>query len=57
MCESFFSDQAILAEGDTEAIIFRELINKFYENNKYFVLNTGSKSNINSTKKYLHILE
>lgn len=53
MCESFFSDQVILVEGDTEAIIFRELINKFYENNKYFVLNTGSKSNIQFYQKIL----
>ncbi|WP_051125384.1 ATP-dependent nuclease [Leptospira yanagawae] len=53
ICEAFFSDQAILVEGDTEAIIYRTLIDKFYLPNKYFILNTGSKSNIQFYQKIL----
>ncbi|UTC77998.1 ATP-dependent endonuclease [Treponema sp. OMZ 799] len=53
ICESFFTDSVILVEGDTEAVIYRELINKYYTPNKYFVLNTGSKANIPFYQKIL----
>lgn len=47
ICECFFADEVILVEGDTEAVIYRELISRFYMSNKdIFVLNTGSKANI-----------
>ena len=46
ICESFFADEVILVEGDTEAIVLRELIQKHYADKELFVLNTGSKNNI-----------
>ncbi|QDK19415.1 ATP-dependent endonuclease [Leclercia adecarboxylata] len=46
ICESFFADEVILVEGDTEAIVLRELLDRFYANKEIFVLNTGSKNNI-----------
>ncbi|HIE4545960.1 TPA: ATP-dependent nuclease [Proteus mirabilis] len=46
ICESFFADEVILVEGDTEAIVLRELIHKHYPKKEIFVLNTGSKNNI-----------
>ena len=53
ICESFFTNQVILVEGDTEAVVYRELMSKYYEANKYFVLNTGSKANIPFYQKIL----
>lgn len=54
ICESFFADEVILVEGDTEAIIYRELIKKFYSDyREVFVLNTGSKSNMVFYQKIL----
>lgn len=46
ICETFFSDEVILVEGDTEAIILRELLDKHYPNREVFVLNTGTKNNM-----------
>ena len=46
ICETFFSDNVILVEGDTEAIVLRELIIKYYPYSDLFVLNTGTKNNI-----------
>ncbi|ELB2902646.1 ATP-dependent endonuclease, partial [Vibrio alginolyticus] len=46
VCETFFSDEVILVEGDTEAIVLRELIYEHYPNSDLFVLNTGTKNNI-----------
>lgn len=47
ICECFFADEVILVEGDTEAIIYRDLIARYYKSDKeVFVLNTGSKSNM-----------
>ncbi|HDQ4541670.1 TPA: AAA family ATPase [Pseudomonas aeruginosa] len=46
VCETFFSDEVVLVEGDTEAIVVRELIHKCSPGREVFVLNTGSKNNI-----------
>ncbi|MFJ7827598.1 ATP-dependent nuclease [Psychrobacillus sp. NPDC096623] len=59
VCEAFFSNNVILVEGDTEAVVFRELLNKLVES-KYIdlngvplVVNCGSKMNIPSFQKVL----
>ena len=46
ICESFYSDKVILVEGDTEAIVYRDLLKRFYPNEEIFIVNTGSKNNI-----------
>ena len=46
VCESFFADEVILVEGDTEAIVVRELLATKYPAKDIFVTNTGSKNNI-----------
>lgn len=46
ICEAFYADKVILVEGDTETIVYRDLIKRFYPNEEIFVLNTGSKNNI-----------
>ncbi|ERK11212.1 putative ATP-dependent endonuclease, OLD family [Pantoea sp. AS-PWVM4] len=46
ICESFFADEVVLVEGDTEAIIVREMLIKHFPEKEIFVLNTGSKNNI-----------
>lgn len=46
ICEVFYADKVLLVEGDTEAIVYRELLNKFFSDKEVFVLNTGSKMNI-----------
>ncbi|MCH8519042.1 ATP-dependent endonuclease [Candidatus Gracilibacteria bacterium] len=46
ICEAFYADKVILVEGDTEAIIFRDLLERFYPQEEIYVLNTGSKNNI-----------
>lgn len=46
VCEAFFADEVVLVEGDTEAIVVRELLHKHYKEKEIFVLNTGSKNNI-----------
>ncbi|MCX7134972.1 AAA family ATPase [Aeromonas sp.] len=46
ICEVFFSDEVILVEGDTEAIVLRELLEKHYPQKEIFVLNTATKNNI-----------
>jgi len=46
ICESFFADEVILVEGDTEAIVIRELLATKYPAKDIFVTNTGSKNNI-----------
>ena len=45
ICETFYADKVILVEGDTEAIVYRDLLHRFYPQEEVFVLNTGSKSN------------
>lgn len=46
VCEAFYADDVILVEGDTEAIVYRDLLNRFYPDREIFVVNTGSKNNI-----------
>lgn len=46
ICEVFYADKVLLVEGDTETIVYRELLNKFFPEKEIFVLNTGSKMNI-----------
>jgi putative ATP-dependent endonuclease of OLD family len=46
VCETFFADDVILVEGDTEAIVLRTLLEKHYPEYEIFVLNTGSKTNM-----------
>lgn len=46
ICESFYADKVLLVEGDTEAIVYRDLLSRFFPNEEIFVLNTGSKMNI-----------
>lgn len=46
ICEAFYADKVLLVEGDTETIVYRDLLNRFYPDEEIFVLNTGSKNNI-----------
>lgn len=46
ICEAFYADKVILVEGDTETIVYRDLIKRFYPEEEIFVLNTGSKNNM-----------
>lgn len=46
ICESFYSDKVLLVEGDTETIVYRDILNRFFPEEEIFVLNTGSKNNI-----------
>lgn len=53
ICEAFYANKVILVEGDTETIVFRDLLNRFYPNAEVFVLNTGSKTNISFFQEIL----
>jgi putative ATP-dependent endonuclease of OLD family len=46
ICASFFADEVILVEGDTETIVVREILANKYPTKDIFVTNTGSKNNI-----------
>lgn len=46
VCESFYAKKVLIVEGDTEAIVFRDLIGRFYNRFEVYVLNAGSKNNI-----------
>lgn len=46
ICETFFADEVILVEGDTEAIVVRQLLHEHYPEKDIFVLNTGTKNNM-----------
>lgn len=46
ICESFFADDIVIVEGDTEAIVVRELLASYAPEKDIFVLNSGSKNNI-----------
>jgi putative ATP-dependent endonuclease of OLD family len=46
VCESFYANTVIIVEGDTEAIVFRDLIGRFFNQFEIYVLNAGSKNNI-----------
>lgn len=52
ICEAFYADKVLLVEGDTETIVYRDLLKRFYPNEEVFVLNTGSKNNIPFFRKY-----
>ena len=45
ICEAFYANRVILVEGDTEAIVYRDLLSRFFPKEEVFVLNTGSKNN------------
>lgn len=54
ICEAFYADEVVLVEGDTEAVIYRELINRYYSDKRnVFILNTGSKANMVFYQKIL----
>ena len=53
ICEAFYADKVILVEGDTETIVYRELLEKFFSDEEIFVLNTGSKNNIPFFQEFL----
>ncbi len=59
VCEAFFSDFVILVEGDTESIIYREIIKRMITEGIIkiqdvpLVVNCGSKMNIPSFQKVL----
>lgn len=46
VCEAFFSDEVVVVEGDSEAIVLRELLHKFKSGAEIYVLNAGTKNNI-----------
>lgn len=46
VCEVFYANTVCLVEGDTEAVICRELLKSNYPSSDIFILNTGSKNNI-----------
>lgn len=46
VCETFYSTRVCLVEGDTEAIVCREILRSKYPESDVFVLNTGSKNNM-----------
>lgn len=46
VCESFFADEVVLVEGDTETIVVREILATKFPTRDIFVTNTGSKNNI-----------
>ncbi|MDM8566335.1 AAA family ATPase [Candidatus Halobeggiatoa sp. HSG11] len=46
VCQVFYADNVIIVEGDTEAIICRELLQEYGSEHEIFVLNSGSKTNI-----------
>lgn len=46
VCESFYAKKVIIVEGDTEAIVFRDLIGRFFSEHDVYILNSGSKNNI-----------
>lgn len=46
VCESFYAKTVIIVEGDTEAMVFRDLINRHYNTYEIYVLNSGTKNNI-----------
>lgn len=46
ICESFYADEIVLVEGDTEAIIWRAYLQEFPTTKDIFVVNCGSCNNI-----------
>ena len=37
VCEVFYSDEVILVEGDTEAIVFRYILDKYYSDRDIYL--------------------
>lgn len=52
ICEAFYADKVLLVEGDTETIVYRDLLTRFFPDEEIFVLNTGSKMNIPFFRKF-----
>ncbi|EKE18702.1 MAG: hypothetical protein ACD_9C00258G0003 [uncultured bacterium] len=46
ICESFYADEVILVEGDTEAILLRAYIQKSNPEKDLFIVNCGTVNNI-----------
>lgn len=46
VCTVFYANEVILVEGDTEAIICRNILKKEFPDKDIYVLNTGSKNNM-----------
>lgn len=46
VCETFFAAHVVLVEGDTEALVYRTIIDRLSPENEINVVNTGSKNNI-----------
>lgn len=46
VCETFYASRVCLVEGDTEAVICRELLRTNHPTEDIYILNTGSKNNI-----------
>lgn len=46
VCETFFADNVVIVEGDTEAVILRELFDHKAPSLDIFVLNSGTKNYI-----------
>lgn len=46
VCEAFYASKICLVEGDTEAVICREILKSVHPKVDIFVLNTGSKNNM-----------
>lgn len=51
ICESFFTDEVVIVEGDTEAIVIRDLLARVAPERDIFVLNSGSKNNLTFFQK------
>lgn len=54
VCETFYSSNVLVVEGDTEAIVCREYLNERHSDHDIFVLNAGSKNNIPFFQKILN---
>lgn len=46
LCESFYADEVVLVEGDTEAIILRAYQQEFEDTKEVFIVNCGTCNNI-----------
>lgn len=46
VCEAFYANNILIVEGDTEAIVFRELLKLNHSDSDIYILNAGSKNNM-----------
>lgn len=46
VCESFYADEVVLVEGDTEAVMWRAYLQEFNPSKDIFVVNCGTCNNI-----------